>query len=108
MIDIDSYLPITCLVVNDIHDALLWHRRIAHIHMDHLNKLIKKDLVVGLPNMKFVKDNYVVHVKWVNKQKPLSSQSIWFLRIDHCSYYTWTYLALQGQKVFVVITMLLL
>jgi len=30
----------------------LWHRRIAHIHMHHLNKQISKDLVVGLPKLK--------------------------------------------------------
>jgi len=34
----------------------LWHRRISHIHMHHLNKLISKDLVVGIPKLKFEKD----------------------------------------------------
>src|SRR3954468_21179226 len=34
----------------------LWHKRAAHIHMDHLNKLTKHDLVIGLPKIKFVKD----------------------------------------------------
>jgi len=29
---------------------------IAHINMEHLNKLISKDLVVGLPRLKFEKD----------------------------------------------------
>ena len=46
---------VKCLVsTND--DAWLWHRRIAHIHMDHLNKLVKHDLVMGLPKFKYVKD----------------------------------------------------
>ena len=31
----------------------LWHRRLAHIHTNHLNKLKYKDLVYGLPNIKF-------------------------------------------------------
>ena len=31
-------------------------KREAYIHMDHLNKLTKHDLVIGLPNIKFVKD----------------------------------------------------
>jgi len=40
------------------HDeSWLWHRRIAHIHMHHLNKLISKDLVIGLPKLKFEKDH---------------------------------------------------
>lgn len=29
--------------------------RITHFHMDHLNKLVCKDLVIGLPNMNFEK-----------------------------------------------------
>jgi len=31
----------------------LWHRRLAHIHTNHVNKLKSKDLVSGLPNIKF-------------------------------------------------------
>src|ERR1044072_7658047 len=49
MISLD-HVPsnVKCLVsTND--DAWLWHRRIAHIHMDHLNKLVKHDLGIGLP-----------------------------------------------------------
>src|ERR1044072_8308269 len=50
---------VKCLVsTND--DAWLWHRRIAHIHMDHLNKLVKHDLVMGLPKFKYVKDRLCV------------------------------------------------
>ena len=37
-------------------DSWLWHRRIAHINMKHLNKLISKDLVIVLPKLKFEKD----------------------------------------------------
>ena len=37
-------------------DSWIWHRRIAHIHMDHLNKLVMKELVVGLPKLIFEKD----------------------------------------------------
>lgn len=37
------------------NDAWIWHTIIAHIHMDHLNKLVKHDLVVGLPKIKYVK-----------------------------------------------------
>ncbi|XP_068492170.1 uncharacterized protein [Phaseolus vulgaris] len=37
-------------------ESWLWHRRLAQIHINHLNKLKSKDLVSGLPNIKF-KDN---------------------------------------------------
>ena len=34
-------------------ESWLWHRRLAHIHTNHLNKLKSKELVSGLPNIKF-------------------------------------------------------
>uniref|UniRef100_A0A3Q7XZQ9 Uncharacterized protein LOC113786557 n=1 Tax=Cicer arietinum TaxID=3827 RepID=A0A3Q7XZQ9_CICAR len=52
----DLSLKMKCLLVSDNNDAWLWHKRFAHIHMDHLNKLVKHDLVVGLPKIKFIKD----------------------------------------------------
>ena len=51
----DLSMKVQCLMVNN-NDAWLWHKRIAHIHMEHLNKLVKHDLVIGLPKMKFIKD----------------------------------------------------
>jgi len=44
-----------CFLSKDC-DPWLWHKRIAHINMDNLNRLISKDLVVGLPKLKFEKD----------------------------------------------------
>ncbi|XP_061360887.1 uncharacterized protein LOC133304840 [Gastrolobium bilobum] len=45
----------SCLVSKE-NDSWLWHKRIAHIGMNHLNKLISKDLVIGLPKLKFQND----------------------------------------------------
>ena len=45
----------TCLTSNDDISSL-WRRRVAHIHMDHLNKIISKELVKGPLKLKFVKD----------------------------------------------------
>ena len=39
-----------------IYDSWLWHCRTAHINMHHLNHLVKKDLVIGLPKLKFEKN----------------------------------------------------
>nr|GEY70216.1 Gag-Pol polyprotein [Tanacetum cinerariifolium] len=36
--------------------AWLWHRRLSHLNFDHINLLSKKDVVIGLPKLKFVKD----------------------------------------------------
>ena len=43
-------------LMNKKDDSWLWHRRISHINMDHLNKLVSKDLVIGLPKLKFLKN----------------------------------------------------
>ncbi|KAK2968266.1 hypothetical protein RJ640_027655 [Escallonia rubra] len=34
----------------------LWHRRLGHMHMEHLNDSLSKELVKGLPKIKFEKD----------------------------------------------------
>ena len=53
-----SSLPqnnLTCLsALND--DVLLWHKRLGHASLSLLNKLVSKDLVVGLPSVKFNHD----------------------------------------------------
>ncbi|GJT69470.1 retrovirus-related pol polyprotein from transposon TNT 1-94 [Tanacetum coccineum] len=36
--------------------AWLWHRRLSHINFDYINLLSKKDIVIGLPKLKYVKD----------------------------------------------------
>ena len=56
MIDLNQKLNHNqCFLIKD-DDPWLWHRRIAHINIEHLNKLISKDLVIGLPKLKFEKD----------------------------------------------------
>nr|GEZ35825.1 integrase, catalytic region, zinc finger, CCHC-type, peptidase aspartic, catalytic [Tanacetum cinerariifolium] len=37
--------------------AWLWHRRLSHLNFDTINLLSKNDIVVGLLNLKFVKDH---------------------------------------------------
>ncbi|GKE51620.1 retrovirus-related pol polyprotein from transposon TNT 1-94 [Tanacetum coccineum] len=36
--------------------AWLWHRRLSHLNFDYINLLSKKDVVIGLPKLKYVKD----------------------------------------------------
>ncbi|GJX30402.1 retrovirus-related pol polyprotein from transposon TNT 1-94 [Tanacetum coccineum] len=36
--------------------AWLWHRRLFHLNLDYINLLSKKDVVIGLPKLKYVKD----------------------------------------------------
>nr|GEY49108.1 retrovirus-related Pol polyprotein from transposon TNT 1-94 [Tanacetum cinerariifolium] len=36
--------------------AWLWHRRLSHLNFNYINLLLKKDIVIGLPKLKYVKD----------------------------------------------------
>ncbi|XP_070009568.1 uncharacterized protein [Nicotiana sylvestris] len=51
----DRENELTCLNVLD-NDPLLWHKRLGHASLSQLNKLVSKDLVIGLPNTKFKED----------------------------------------------------
>ena len=46
----------SCLIANDVNDSWLWHRRLGHASMKTLSKLVKNDLVIGLPKLTFNKD----------------------------------------------------
>ncbi|GJT39172.1 integrase, catalytic region, zinc finger, CCHC-type containing protein [Tanacetum coccineum] len=41
---------------NDLLTAWLWHRRLSHLNFDYITLLSKKDIVTGLPKLKYVKD----------------------------------------------------
>ncbi|GJY09906.1 retrovirus-related pol polyprotein from transposon TNT 1-94, partial [Tanacetum coccineum] len=41
---------------NDLLTTWLWHRRLSHLNFDYINLLSKKDAVIGLPKLKYVKD----------------------------------------------------
>jgi transcription-repair coupling factor (superfamily II helicase) len=44
----------SCLITN-IKDNFLWYRRLSHINMDILSKLIKNELVKGFSHIDFKK-----------------------------------------------------
>ncbi|GJV80758.1 integrase, catalytic region, zinc finger, CCHC-type containing protein [Tanacetum coccineum] len=37
--------------------AWLWHRRLSHLNFDTINLLLKYDIMIGLPKLKFIKDH---------------------------------------------------
>ena len=57
MVDFEntSFDSIACLFAKN-DEPWIWHIRLAHIHMGHLNKLVSKHLVTGLPDIKFKAD----------------------------------------------------
>ena len=50
-----SFHELSCLV-SKIDDSWLWHCRATHVNMHHLNHLVKNDLVIGIPKLKFEKN----------------------------------------------------
>ena len=61
----------SCLIANDVNDSWLWHRRPGHDSMKTLSKLVKNDLIIGLPKLSFDKDKIVMHVNLENKLETL-------------------------------------
>ncbi|GKA21470.1 reverse transcriptase domain-containing protein [Tanacetum coccineum] len=46
-----------CLIAKALStQAWLWHRRLSHLNFDYINLLSRKDVVIGLPKFKYVKD----------------------------------------------------
>ncbi|GJY61774.1 retrovirus-related pol polyprotein from transposon TNT 1-94 [Tanacetum coccineum] len=56
---------LTCLVAKATSDeSMLWHRRLGHINFKNINKLVKDNLVRGLPIKCFENDQtYVAYLK---------------------------------------------
>ncbi|GKA26059.1 retrovirus-related pol polyprotein from transposon TNT 1-94 [Tanacetum coccineum] len=54
--------------------AWLWHRRLSHLNFDYINLLSKKDVVIGLPKLKYVKDQLCSSCE-VSKAKRSSFQT---------------------------------
>jgi len=63
-------ITLTCLSALD-DDAMLWHKRLGHASLSLLNKLISKDLVVGLRTSSTMMEGYVMLVPKENKLKIL-------------------------------------
>nr|GEV77488.1 ribonuclease H-like domain-containing protein [Tanacetum cinerariifolium] len=54
--------------------AWLWHRRLSHLNFDYINLLSKKDIMIGLPKLKYVKDQLCSSCK-LSKAKRSSFKS---------------------------------
>nr|GEU75507.1 retrovirus-related Pol polyprotein from transposon TNT 1-94 [Tanacetum cinerariifolium] len=51
-----SSTPLYLMAKASPTQAWLWHRRLSHLNFDYINLLSKKDIVIGLPKVKYVKD----------------------------------------------------
>jgi hypothetical protein len=59
----------TCLIVKT-NMGWLWHRRLAHVGMKNLHKLLKGEHILGLTNVHLRKTGFVAHVKEGSKLVP--------------------------------------
>nr|GEX57008.1 integrase, catalytic region, zinc finger, CCHC-type, peptidase aspartic, catalytic [Tanacetum cinerariifolium] len=51
-----SSTPLYLMAKATPNQAWLWHRRLSHLNFDYINLLSKKDIVICLPKLKYVKD----------------------------------------------------
>nr|GEW92296.1 retrotransposon protein, putative, unclassified [Tanacetum cinerariifolium] len=63
-----SSTPICLMSKASPTQAWLWHRRLSHLNFDYINPLSKKDVVIGLPKLKYVKNQLCSSCK-VSKAK---------------------------------------
>ncbi|GJV09360.1 retrovirus-related pol polyprotein from transposon TNT 1-94 [Tanacetum coccineum] len=78
-----SSTPICFMAKASPTQAWLWHRRLSHLNFDYINLLSKKDIVIGLPKLKYVKYQLCSTCE-VSKAKKK------FIQDKGCSKYTWT------------------
>nr|GFA12067.1 integrase, catalytic region, zinc finger, CCHC-type, peptidase aspartic, catalytic [Tanacetum cinerariifolium] len=54
--DSTSLTPLCLMAKATPTQAWLWHQRLSHLNFDYINLLSKKDIMIGLPKLKYVKD----------------------------------------------------
>ncbi|GJV02536.1 retrovirus-related pol polyprotein from transposon TNT 1-94 [Tanacetum coccineum] len=66
--------------------AWLWHRRLSHLNFDYINLVSKKDIMIGLTKLKYVKDQLCssCELKSINGKKYI------LVIVDDYSRYTYT------------------
>ncbi|GJV65860.1 putative ribonuclease H-like domain-containing protein [Tanacetum coccineum] len=59
--DIVPYKNLTCLIAKaSVNESMLWHRRLGHLNFKTMNKLVRNNLVIGLPSKIFENDHSCV------------------------------------------------
>ncbi|GKD75312.1 ribonuclease H-like domain-containing protein, partial [Tanacetum coccineum] len=84
-LDLKNIVPsggITCLYANATTDeSKLWHRRLGHVNLKNIYKLVKGHLVRGLPSKVFVNDHTCVPARKVSNIRPPVRPNL--VRCDH-------------------------
>nr|GEU51446.1 retrovirus-related Pol polyprotein from transposon TNT 1-94 [Tanacetum cinerariifolium] len=51
-----SSTPLCLMAKASPTQSWLWHQRLSHLNFDYINLLSKKDVMIGLPKVKYIKD----------------------------------------------------
>ncbi|GJV11671.1 putative ribonuclease H-like domain-containing protein [Tanacetum coccineum] len=93
-VDIKNIIPnasLTCLVAKaTLEESMLWHRRLGHVNFKTINKLVKDNLMRGLPPKCFENDQTCVACLKGKQHKAL------FVTDDY-SRFTWVFLASKDE-----------
>ncbi|GKA14212.1 retrovirus-related pol polyprotein from transposon TNT 1-94 [Tanacetum coccineum] len=85
--------PICLLSKASKNKSWLWHRRLNHLNFGTLNDLARKDLVRGLPRLKFEKDHLYSACQLRKSRKathkPKTINTIMEVIVDDYSRFTW-------------------
>nr|GEV55106.1 retrovirus-related Pol polyprotein from transposon TNT 1-94 [Tanacetum cinerariifolium] len=87
-----SSTPLCLMAKATLTQAWLWHRRLSHLNFDYINLLSKKDIVIGLPKLKYVKDELCSSCEsskakrssFKSKVVPSSKERLNLLHMDLC------------------------
>ncbi|GJV43923.1 retrovirus-related pol polyprotein from transposon TNT 1-94 [Tanacetum coccineum] len=87
-----SSTPICFMAKASPTQAWLWHRRLSHLNFDYITLLSKKDIMTGLPKLKYVKDQLCSSCKmskakrssFKSKVVPSSKGRLNLLHMDLC------------------------
>nr|GFA70102.1 hypothetical protein [Tanacetum cinerariifolium] len=82
-----STTPLCLMAKASPTQAWLWHRRLSHLNFDYINMLLKKDIMISLPKLKYVKDQLYLSCELSKaKRSSFKSKAI----PNDYSRYTWT------------------
>nr|GEY44394.1 retrovirus-related Pol polyprotein from transposon TNT 1-94 [Tanacetum cinerariifolium] len=92
LIESTSSTPLCLMAKATPTQAWLWHRRLSHLNFDYINLLLKNDIVIGLPKLKYVKDQLCSFCElskakrssFKSKVVPSSKGRLNFLHMDLC------------------------
>ncbi|GKB92707.1 putative ribonuclease H-like domain-containing protein [Tanacetum coccineum] len=63
-VDLNNIVPhknLTCLIAKaSVDESMMWHRRLGHLNFKNINKLVRNNLVRGLPSKSFENDHTCV------------------------------------------------